>query len=101
MLTTKDFDGHVIVEYKRNSKKEPVGVVVATGAGIIGWALCNKNDTFNKAFGLHIALTRATKMASLTQFGRRDFVFDKLPFTLTDLYNKVEGRSNAYFKSAE
>jgi hypothetical protein len=101
MLTTENFGGHVIVEYKRNSKKMPVGVVVATGSGIIGWSLCSQADTFNKAFGLNIALNRAIKIESLPSFMREEFILEKIPNSLIKLYVKVLERSKAYFKKAE
>lgn len=46
----------VLVEVNRN---RPIGVIVATGKGKVGWSLCNANDKFDKKLGKEIAVNRA------------------------------------------
>lgn len=54
---------HSVVQYVRNNKRIPYGVVVGvkTPEGFaLGYSLCNKKDRFNKKMALKIALGRAT-----------------------------------------
>jgi len=53
---------HSVIQYVRNRKNIPHGVLVAikTDEGFsIGYSLCNKKDRFNKRMALKIALGRA------------------------------------------
>ena len=121
MLTLKDFD-KVLVSYKRKKDRyvpsifkdmfgdpcatvtkvrgEIKGVIVSTGPGIIGWSLCDKKDTFDKAAGLNIALTRAKIAARLSLRDRESFYL-KVPVTLLDEAEAMMDRSELYFKELE
>jgi hypothetical protein len=51
-----------VIQYVRNKKRVPYGVLVAmkVGSGFIcGYSLCNKKDFFNKKMALKIAIGRA------------------------------------------
>jgi hypothetical protein len=98
MLTLKDFESQVLVEYKRNSHKEPVGVVVAIGRHALGWSLCNAWDVFNKQQGLSMALGRAITAADLGPEASKEYYEEKLPQSLRKLKDKVHGRAKLYFK---
>jgi hypothetical protein len=98
MLTLKDFDGQVLVEYKRNSRKEPVGVVVAIGKHALGWSLCNVWDVFNKQQGLSMALGRAITAGELGPELSVEYYEEKLPQSLRELKEKVHNRAKLYFK---
>lgn len=53
---------HSIIQYIRNNKGKPLGILVATkdDKGFsIGYSLCNKRDRFDKERGLDIAFGRA------------------------------------------
>lgn len=97
MLTVNDFDKKVLVEYKRNKKGNPIGVVVAIGADQLGWSLCNKKDTFSKAYGMNIALRRAISVKDST-IAYRIKTYEKCPFTLEEQFERVLNRSLLYFK---
>jgi hypothetical protein len=54
---------HSVVQYVRNNKRIPYGVVVGvkTPEGFaLGYSLCNKKDRFNKKMALKIAIGRAS-----------------------------------------
>ncbi len=65
-----------------------IGVVVATGDGIVGWSLCNSKDEFDKEKGLSIALSRAHYAGSLSIRGREE-LYQKVPFSMEKLFNKM------------
>lgn len=54
---------YTVIQYVRNKKRIPYGVVVAVKDGDqgyqIGFSLCNKKDRFNKKMALKIAIGRA------------------------------------------
>ena len=94
-----------VLETIKGQKK---GVVVALGAGILGWSLCNTSegyipgkgyhsgDVFDKEKGLSLALTRANIAATLNPVNRESF-YDKVPQTILDLFEQVEFRAEKYF----
>lgn len=121
MLTLKDFDGKVLVSYLYSPDKlvpkisykmwGPIaeletikgkkrGIVVAIGNGIIGWSLCNSEDEFDKAKGLDLALKRAKIAAQLNYRERRSF-YQKVPFSLKELFDTMDIRSQKYFQVEE
>ena len=77
-----------------------IGVVVATGDGVLGWSLCNSKDEFDKEKGLSIALSRAHYAGSLSIRGREE-LYQKVPFSMEKLFNKMLERSSRYFKYEE
>ena len=98
MLTPKKFDNRVLIEYKRNGKNQPIGVMVAIGRHAIGWSLCSPGDPFKKELGLHIALQRAVQAADMGPMAAAFFYDDKLPKSLEKLFLKMKHRSRLYFK---
>lgn len=56
---------HTVIQYVRNKKRVPYGVIVAVKAAetptgySLGYSLCNKKDRFAKKMALKIALGRA------------------------------------------
>lgn len=97
MLTLSNFPNKVLVEYERDSNRVPKGIVVAIAPGIVGWALCNKKDTFNKAHGLNIALRRALAV-KFEDKAIQEKYYEKCPFTLQALLQKMIDRSKIYYK---
>ena len=137
-LTLKDFDSKVLVSYLKEDdrlqsaidyrceggpkailevvKGERLGVVVALGAGVFGWSLCNKKeqlvsvidvsgevtvitvpgDTFDKAIGLDKALQRAKIAQSLDAEARFSF-YKKVPYTLSNLFEEMTERAEIYY----
>jgi hypothetical protein len=86
---------YTLISYKRDKKRNPVGVVVATknpATGDIhyGHALCRKGDRFTKARALAIALGR-------TDFNTYDTIC-KIP-SLQNTLNRVKERAKKYFKN--
>lgn len=49
----------MLIEYVRDFTNKPVGVVVATGPGKVGYAFCHPKDRWNKKLGIKIAEGRA------------------------------------------
>jgi hypothetical protein len=53
---------HTVIQYIRNKKGKPLGILVATkddNGFSIGYSLCNNKDRFEKETGLKIAFGRA------------------------------------------
>ncbi len=107
MLSEKDFDGKVLVEYYRDKKGNPRGVVVAIGPGIIGWSLCSKLDVFTKEQAKNIAFHRALKASTLDNSANsitindRDHFYMGVPDTLFEKFDKINERSYIYYKHKE
>lgn len=100
LLELSDFNGQVLVQYKRKSNKQLKGVVVAIGAGIIGWSLCDNKDIFKKDKAIDIALRRALAAKAKLEEGSSNFwnCYDKIPQSLFEILEKIEERSDKYFK---
>ena len=49
----------MLVNYVRDSKRQPVGVGVAIGKYKVGWSLCDRKDKWNKEIGVALAAGRA------------------------------------------
>lgn len=99
MLTPKNFNQNVLIEYKRNKQNQPVGVMVAIGRHALGWSLCSPNDKFDKHLGLHIALHRAAQAAELGPDKISKNYLSKIPHSMLDLYDKMYHRARLYFKN--
>jgi len=83
---------------KINEVKTAIGVVVATGPSVMGWALCDKKDKFNKEKALELALLRADLVACVDEDTLEDFYLKAVPFSLGDLLLKMNERSLKYFQ---
>lgn len=119
MLTTKNFKNKVILEYYRDNKGNPQGVVVAIGPGILGWSLCSKLDFFTKKQAINIALNRAVKARNLSDLQKEYETTDEdgdiieytssergefyltVPDSLIPTWNKIMQRSYIYYKHKE
>ena len=100
MIKTENFDKPVLIEYKRKGFKRVSGIMVAIGPGIIGWSLCRYPDVFNKQKGFEIALGRAKRAAELALEDGGSY-YEKIPFSMIDLAEKMRDRSIKYFKPLE
>ena len=88
---------------------ERKGVLVAIGPGIVGWSMCKEpvlllspyrfreGDDFNKALGLHIALTRAIKVKAMSTWDKQEF-YDSIPTTMQPAFKEMMDRSYKYFQ---
>lgn len=124
LLTLKDFDKTLVgylyekdqqiarIGYKMSGpeayietiKGKKIGVVIAIGPNVLGWSKCNNKgtwqqdaDTFNKAEGISKALQRADIASTLSTRERESF-YRKVPFSIQELFNKMNERSEQYFK---
>lgn len=61
----------VFVQYVRNNRHDPYGVVVVDEHGRLGLSLCHRRDAFNKKVGVAIALRRAEAEGSAHIFVTR------------------------------
>jgi hypothetical protein len=103
----------MLVKYIRCGVR-PVGCVVATGAGKVGWSVCHPNDEFNKDRAKVIAAGRAdlgtnaklpNKQVWNPEIVHRDVIdltVEDVTVDLADVMNKevsiMEARSIRYFK---
>lgn len=76
-----------LMEYVRDDKGHPRGMVVAVGAGNVGWSKCHKTDQFNKDLAYRIAYGRAMK-----GFNR------EIPSDVRPYFVKMWDRSMRYYK---
>lgn len=68
MIDDVEIPKHTVIQYVRDKKRVPYGVIVAvknpadcsnSNGFTIGYSLCNKKDRFSKKMALKIALGRA------------------------------------------
>lgn len=79
----------MIVQYIRDKKRNPRGVVVAVDKDQIGWSYCNKKDRFNKERGKQIATDRAF-------YGYGPNV--NIPYDVIPVIDRVKERAKHYFR---
>lgn len=78
----------MLVRYVRDSKRNPIGVVICTSYGKIGWSLVHKKDHWNKSEGMALA------------YGRALIGTDKpIPQSITYDYNIMYDRMERYFNN--
>ena len=99
----------ILIEYIRKPKiknglvvcNDPIGVVIATGPGIIGWSICNTKagDKFNKSQGIDIALVRANSSWVMDD-SSLDNYYHTVPmgYGIEEKLEKMIARSITYFK---
>lgn len=80
----------MLVEYVRDNKNKPIGVVVATGKNQIGWSEKHNKDKWDKHLGLEIAIGRAINGSDKTPMKKKVF----RPYV-----EKMTNRANRYFKN--
>lgn len=92
----------MIVQYIRDEKRNPFGVVVATSPNNIGYSICNPKDHFTKKKAKAVALTRAQSM-SLQETIR--FATEHIPASRYEpfefVWEKMKTRAVNYFKSVK
>lgn len=83
---------HTVIQYVRNKKRIPCGVIVAvkTPEGFaFGYSLCNKKkDLFNKRTALKIAIGRAISKTNE----------NCLPSSISKIASRFTERCNKYYK---
>lgn len=93
-MKVENFD-KVLVKYLRYEKGRnagmPYAVIVAVERNKIGWAMCHKEDRFNKKKGKFIAIRRSFE-------GLTDETMAKVPHTIREEFFKMKSRSETYFK---
>jgi hypothetical protein len=91
------WEPRAVLETVKGKRK---GVVVAVGSGILGWSLCctSKGDVFDKGKALNIALQRADLASAMDHSERLNF-YEKVPFSIIDLFEEMELRSEKYFNN--
>lgn len=90
-----------IFRYVKDKHGQRRGIVVAVDKDKIGWSLCHtqyvefdyveKLDTFDKNFGLNIALARAVSP-------KRENVESSVPNSIRPIYEDMKERAKRYFK---
>lgn len=93
---------HTVIQYVRNKKGVPRGVLVAVKNGNfvghqgfkIGYSLCNKKDRFSKKMALDIAIGRARRAISSNRVvvGASSF-----PCEISKMYNTFFDRCLKYY----
>lgn len=87
-----------VINYVRNPKKRPVGVVVVykTNAGQlkVGYSKCHPKDSYNKTVGLHTALQRAIPIKDQEEIG-----YDRLPTGFDVVMQTTIDRAKKYFRN--
>lgn len=82
----------ILVEYYRDKKGAPKGVVVAIKYNAtrtsIGWSMCHPLDVFDKERALQMATGRALNAGGNT----------RVPMSLKPLVSRMAARSIKYFK---
>lgn len=83
---------------------EKKGILIAIGAGIVGWSLCkqtNKDfDVFNKEIGIDLALRKAEIASKLTHLQKESFYAD-VPQSIWEEFELMMERSYKYYKIPE
>lgn len=87
--------------YVRNSKGQPIGIIIATKSTrpdmkyAIGWSLAHKNlDPFKKEIGLKIAVGRLTAAEN----DGVEVITAKMPRQVSAMIPKFAERCKRYFK---
>ena len=79
--------------YLREVGGDPIGVIVSTERGRVGWSLCNHKDHFDKVRGKVIAQNRADHYGN-----DRDQLLVNCPDSIRQEIIKMYDRSEKYFK---
>lgn len=92
---------YTVIQYVRNNKKIPHGVVVAikTENGFrIGYSLCNKKDRFNKRMALKIALGRAGNITDELPTNNLLDLCLETPHPVRKMLGAFQNRCRKYYK---
>lgn len=88
---------HTVIQYVRNKKRVPYGVIVAIKTPecpdgySLGYSLCNKRDRFAKKMALKIALGRAS-------FNGDEVGGESTPHDIRRVVSSFVTRCNKYYK---
>lgn len=89
----------MLINYIRNKKRQPHGVVVALNKGgeiLIGYSLCSPHDQWNREKGLKIAKARAEADVAY------QLPSEKHTITLVkNAMDAIEKRALKYFKNGQ
>ena len=84
-----------VIQYVRNSKGKPLGVLVAVKSEDefrVGYSLCCSRDRFKKETGLHIAFGRADVWSSIPE---------EIPRDILRLLPDFVARCKKYYKTSK
>ena len=79
--------------YLEETGGDPIGVIVSTERGKVGWSLCNPKDRFDKKLGKMIAINRADSYGF-----DKDSLLSNVPNSIFTEVIKMYDRSTRYFK---
>lgn len=79
----------VLIQYVRDNKRKPIGVVVATDLGKVGWSLCHKDDKWDKNIALSTAINRADDINTE----------GPIPHTVRHIVHHMVDRAKRYYKN--
>ena len=79
--------------YLEETGGDPIGVIVSTERGKVGWSLCNSKDKFDKKLGKMIAINRADAYGF-----DKDSLLSNVPNSIFTEVIKMYDRSTRYFK---
>ena len=79
--------------YLEETGGDPIGVIVSTERGKVGWSLCNPKDRFDKKLGKMIAINRADAYGF-----DKDSLLSNVPNSIFTEVIKMYDRSTRYFK---
>lgn len=94
VIVHKMFGPSARLEFVKGEKR---GVIVAIGAGKVGWSLCDKLDKFDKTVGLEKAIERAEFLITASDT-ERALYFANVPRSMTSDVEEMVKRSFDYFK---
>jgi hypothetical protein len=81
----------MLIEYVRNSKREPIGCVVAIDRDSIGVSLLNPKDSFDRNLAKRIAIGRAELGVAPEIPAKKEDLFE-------DAIHRMALRAARYFK---
>ena len=95
-MEVKELPKNAFFKYYRD-KKGLRGIVLAIDNGVLGWALCNKKDKFDKELAIRIAYSRALDNLSKNPDGHF-ILYEGIPYSLKALFGEQYDRSLVYYK---
>jgi hypothetical protein len=81
----------MLIEFLRNSKREPIGCVVAIDKNSIGISLLNPKDEFDRKLAKKIAIGRA-------ELGILPFIPSRKEALVENALRRMADRAGRYFK---
>jgi len=93
-----------LIQYVRDENGHPIGCVLATDKGHVGWSMCHEKDQFSKSRAKVIARGRAKTgedwVEHILSISKRRIALRKFTRVLAvaPLMTQMEERARAYFK---